>query len=112
MTMDYKKLFEPVALGLAATTIMTVPATVPTTLLRGAIVRVTNTTASPVAATLYAVPLTGANGITNAFFPGRSIAANDFIDVQVPQMKAGDFIQGFASAAGLNIQAVSGAYFS
>ncbi len=112
MTMDYRKLFEPVALGLAAATIMTVPATVTTTLLRGAIVRVTNTTAAPVAATLYAVPLAGAVGASNMFMAAQSVGANSSIEVQVPQMKAGDFLQGFASATGLNIQAISGAYFS
>jgi hypothetical protein len=50
--------------------------------------------------------------VTNSFYPGKSIAANDSVDIQVPQMKAGDFIQGLASATGLNIQAISGAYFS
>jgi hypothetical protein len=43
----------------------------------------------------------------------KSVPANDFVDVQVPQMKAGDFVQGFATAAAsLNIQALAGAYYS
>ncbi len=112
MPMSYTKLFEPVALGLAAATIFTVPSGAASTLLRGCIVRITNTTASPVSATLYSVPLAGANGATNNFFPGMSIGANSYQDVQVPQMKAGDFLQGFAGAVGLNIQAIAGAYYS
>lgn len=112
MTMQYTKLFEPVALGLAAATIFTVPSGAPSTLLRGAIVRITNTTAASVAATLFSVPAAGANGPANNFFPGMSIGANSFVDVQVPQMKAGDFMQGFGGAAGLNIQAIAGAYYS
>lgn len=112
MPMTYTKLFEPVALGLAAATIFTVPSGAASTLLRGAIVRITNTTAAPVSATLYSVPLAGSNGVTNNFFPGMSVGANSFIDVQVPQMKAGDFLQGFGGAVGLNIQAIAGAYYS
>lgn len=114
MSMEYKKLFEPVALVLTTpTTIFTVPTAVATTLLKGGIVRITNTTAGAVSATLYAVPLAGSAGVTNAFLSAGTVAANSYIDVQVPQMKAGDFLQGFATAAtSLNIQALSGAYYS
>lgn len=112
MPMQYTKLFEPVALGLTATTIYTVPSSAVTNLLRGAIVRITNPTATGVTATLFSVPAGGANGTTNNFFPGMSIGANSYIDVQVPQMRAGDFLQGFAAAAGLNIQAIAGAIYS
>ena len=114
MAMQYNKLFEPAALVLTTpTTILTIPATVASIMLRGGIVRITNTTAGPVAATLYAVPLAGAAGVTNAFLSAKSVPANDYIDVQVPQMKAGDFLQGFASAAAsLNIQPIAGAYYS
>ena len=114
MAMQYNKLFEPAALVLTTpTTILTIPSTVASTMLRGAIVRITNTTGSAVAATLYSVPLAGTAGATNAFLSAKSIPANDYVDVQVPQMKAGDFLQGFASAAtSLNIQAIAGAYYS
>jgi len=111
MTMQYTKLFEPVALGLAAATIFTVTGA-PSTLLRGAIVRITNATTGSLAATLYSVPKAGTNGATNVFFPGMSIGRESYIDVQVPQMKEGDFLQGFSSAAGLNIQAIAGALYS
>lgn len=113
MTMQYNKLFEPVLLAAAAATIMTVPPTVASTLLRGGILRLTNTSAAAVAVTLYSVPLAGANGAVNNFFPAKSIPANDYVDVQMPQMKAGDFLQGFASTANVvNIQPISGAYYS
>ncbi len=114
MTMQYSKLFEPVALVLTTpTTIVTVPATPSTTLLRGGIVRITNTTALAAVATLYAVPLGGTAGVTNAFMSNQSVSPNSYVDVQVPQMKAGDFLQGFAgTAAALNIQAIAGSYYS
>ena len=113
MAMQYVKLFEPVLLGATAGTVLSVPAMVATTVLRGGIVRLTNTSASPVAVTLYSVPAAGTNGAINQFFPAKSVAANDFIDVQMPQLKAGDFLQGFAStAAVVNIQPISGAYYT
>lgn len=114
MTMQYSKLFEPVVLVLTTpTTIFTVPSVVATTLLKGAVVRITNTTAGPVSATLHNVPLSGSAAAANICFPTTSIGANAYVDVQVPQMKAGDFLQAFASAAtSLNIQAIAGAYYS
>lgn len=114
MTMQYSKLFEPVALVLTTpTTIFTVPATPTSTLLRGAIVRITNTSAASAEVTLYAVPLGGSAGVTNAFVSKVSVGVNGYFDVQVPQMKAGDFVQGFAgTAAALNIQAIAGSYYS
>lgn len=113
MTMAYQKLFEPVLLGTGATTIFTVPGAVSTTLLKGGLVRLTNSGTVAVAATLYTVPIAGTSGVTNMMFPNKSIPPNDYVDVQVPQMKAGDFCQGLASVGGVvNIQAIAGAYFS
>ncbi len=108
MTMTYNKPFEPVLLAAAAATIFTSAG-----LLRGGIVRLTNTSALPVAATLYSVPLAGANGVTNQFFPGKSIGANDFVDIQIPLMKTGDFLQGFAATASvINAQLMAGAFYT
>lgn len=108
MTMQYQKLFEPAALGAASATIATA-----TALLRGAVVRLTNTSAAMVPVTLYAIPAAGAAGVTNQFFPAKSVPANDYIDVAVPQMKVGDILAGFAgTAAVVNIQAIAGAYYS
>ena len=114
MAMQYIKLFEPVAVVLTTpTTVFTVPATVATIMLRGGIVRLTNTTAAPAAVTLYAVPLAGAAGVTNQFLSAKTVPANDYVDVMVPQMKAGDFVQAFATvAAAVNIQSLAGAYYS
>lgn len=113
MGMSYSKLFEPTLLTATPATILTVPAGAASMLLKGAIVRLSNTSTSPVAVTLYSVPAAGSNGVTNNFFPAKSVPANDYIDVQVPQMKAGDFLQGSAVTAGVvNIQPIAGAYYS
>ena len=113
MGMTYPKLFEPVLLGTTAATIVTVPSGSASTLLKGGLVRLTNTSAAPVDVTLYTVPLAGSNGVSNSMFPGKSVLANDYVDVQVPQMKAGDFLQGFAATAGVvNIQPIAGGYYT
>lgn len=113
MSISYQKFFQPTVLGTAAATLMTVPATPATMLLRGARIRLVNTTASPVTGTLYAVPAGGTAGAGNAFLSAKTIAANDYLDIDVPIMGPGDFIQGLAgTAASLTAQAISGSYFA
>lgn len=113
MTISYSNFFAPTVLTTSAATLYTVPATPTTSLLRGGRIRLTNTTAGAVTATLYAVPSGGAAAAGNAFVSAKSIAANDYLDVDVPIMPAGAFIQGLASA-GTSITAhmVSGSVFS
>ena len=113
MTISYSSFFAPTVLGLAAATLATVPATPAATLLRGGRVRLTNTTGSAATATLYAVPSGGTAAAGNAFLSGKSIAANDFLDVDVPIMPAGAIIQGLAgTATAITAHMLSGSYFS
>ena len=99
MALTFVKLFQPALLATSAAAIYTVPSAPTTMLLRNGRVRLTNNATTAVAATLYAVPAAGAASNTNTFFPYRSIAPQDYIDVDVPQMAAGDAIHGLASAA-------------
>lgn len=113
MTISYSNFFSPTVLGTAAATLCTIPAAPNTTLLRGGRIRVTNTTAGPVTASLYAVPLAGTAADGNAFLKLKSIAANDFLDVDVPIMPAGAFIQGLAGTANsLTAHMINGSLFS
>jgi hypothetical protein len=113
MTISYSAFFAPVQLGAAAGTLFTVPATPTTTLLRGGRVRLANCTAGAITATLYAVPPAGTAAAANAFLSAKSIAANDYLDVDVPIMPAGAFMQGLASgAASITIHMIGGSYFS
>lgn len=113
MTISYSSFFTPTVLGVSAATLYTVPASPTTSLLRGGRIRLTNTTAGAVAATLYAVPLAGTAAAGNAFLSAKSIPANDYIDVDVPIMPAGSFIQAFAgSAASITAHMISGSLFS
>jgi hypothetical protein len=113
MAITYSNFFAPTVLGIAAATLFTVPTTPTTTLLRGGRVRMTNTTGVAQTVTLYAVPSAGAAGVGNAFLSAKSIAGNDYLDVDVPIMPAGAFMQGLASlAASITIQPLAGSYFS
>jgi hypothetical protein len=113
MTISYSNFFAPTVLGTAAGTLYTVPDLPSSNLLRGGRIRVTNTTGGPVTATLYAVPAAGAAADGNAFLKTKSIAANDYLDVDVPIMPAGAFIQGLAgAAASITAHMLSGGIYS
>ena len=113
MTISYSNFFAPTVLGTSAGTLATIPAQPTTTLLRGGRIRLTNTTGGAVTATLYAVPDAGSPAAGNAFVSGKSVAANDFLDVDVPIMPAGSTIQGLAgAAASITAHMISGSLFS
>ena len=113
MTITYSAFFVPTVLGVAASTLATVPVSPVGTLLRGGRVRLTNTTGAAVTATLYAVPAAGTAGAANAFLSAKSINANDFLDVDVPIMPAGAMLEGLASAAAsITAHMISGGLYS
>lgn len=95
MALFYSKFFEPVVLTTSAATLYTVPAN---QIMRGTVIRFTNTTAGIITFTCYAVPSGGAAGVGNSIVSGKAISPNDFFDLIIPTMKANDFIQALASA--------------
>lgn len=113
MTTSYSNFMPPTVLTTSAADLVTVAATPTTNLLRGGRMRLTNTTGGPVTATLYAVPSGGTASAGNAFVSGKSIGANDYLDVDVPIMPAGSKIQGLAGAAtSITAHMLSGSIFS
>lgn len=113
MALTFKKLFEPAQLTTGLVTYFTVAATPTTNLLRGARIRLTNTTAGAVSVDVHAVPVSGAAGDSNAVLKGFSIAANSYQDIDLPEMKAGDFMQALAgAAASISIHCLDGVIFS
>lgn len=113
MTISYSAFMPPTVLGVAAATLFTVPSSPASTLLRGGRIRLTNTTAGAVTATLYAVPLSGTASAANAFLSGKTIGANDYLDVDIPLMGPGAFVQGLAGAAtSITAHMISGSLFS
>ena len=113
MSITYSQFFAPAVLGTSAATLFTVPASPASTLLRGGRIRLTNTTALPVAVTLYAVPSGGTAAAGNAFVSAKSISANDYLDIDVPLMGPSGFVQGMAgTATSVTAHMISGSYFS
>lgn len=113
MAISYVKFFQPTVLTASLVTIYTVPTTPTSNLLRGTRIRLTNTTTTAKTARVHAVPNGGAAADGNAFFFDQTVPADAYVDIDVPIMAAGDFIQALASATpGVNIQAISGGIFS
>lgn len=113
MTVSYTQFFLPTVLGVAAAPLYTMPTLPATSLLRGGRVRFTNTTAGAVTVTAYAVPSGGAVAAGNAFVSGKTIAANDFLDVDVPILGPGGTLQALAGAAtSITAHMISGSLFS
>lgn len=98
MALTFVKLFEPVKLTAALATYYTVQATPTTNLLRSGRVRLTNLTASAAAVDIHAVPSAGAAGDSNAVAKNLAIPASSYLDVDLPVMKSGDFLQMKADA--------------
>lgn len=99
MALSFTQLFALQQVGNSPTTLLTVTATPSSNLLRNGRIRFSNTTGAAVTITAWCVPAAGAEGNANVFFPVKSVPANDYIDVDVPQAKAGDIIKAQAGAA-------------
>lgn len=113
MAISYSKLFQPTALTASAATLYTVPTVPATSLLRGARVRLTNTSAAAKTARLNAVPSGGAAADSNVFFADQTVPASGYVDVDVPIMGAGDILQASAAGGvGVNVQIIAGGVFS
>ena len=113
MTTSYSNFMAPTVLTTSAADLVLVPASPSATLLRGGRMRLTNTTASAVTATLYAVPSAGTAADGNAFVKAKSIPGNDYLDVDIPIMPAGSKVQGMASAAtSITAHMLAGSLFS
>ena len=114
MAITYKKLFQPVQLGIALATIFTNDTTPSNVLLRGGRVRLVNTSASAVAVELDAVPNGGTAGAGNRLMSTNyTVPANGWVDVDLPVMAAGDFLQGLAGVANVvTVHFMAGGLFS
>jgi hypothetical protein len=108
MAITYQRFFIPQLVPAADTLIYTVPTSPTTTVLKSFRVRLANTTAAAVAMTLNAVPSGGSAVTANNVFPAVSVGANDYIDVDVPDMAAGDSLHAMGGAVGVTISQLDG----
>lgn len=113
MTISYSNFFAPTVLGTSAGTLLTVPTSPSSSLLRGGRIRLTNTTATAATATLYAVPFSGTASASNAFLSSYSVPGNGYIDVDVPILPAGATVQALSgTASAITAHMVSGSLYS
>jgi hypothetical protein len=113
MALTISQLFTPVQLPASAAVLYTVPATPGTTVLKNGRVRLTNTTAGAVTATLYADAAASVSAAGNCFLSAVSIAAGASLDVDLPTMRAGDTLRGFAgSATSITMHEMAGILYS
>lgn len=101
MTVQVVQMFLPTELTTAAATLYTVPTLSSQTVLARGRIRFTNTSASAVTVTAFDVPSGGTEGTGNNFCPGLVIPPNQNLDLDVPVVAVGGFIQALASAAGV-----------
>jgi hypothetical protein len=99
MSITYQRFFEPQKIPAADTPIFTVPSTPTQTMLKSMRVRLANTTAAAASVTMYAAVGAAVGAAENTFLPGVSIGANDYLDVDVPDMAAGDTLRALGGTA-------------
>lgn len=114
MAITYKKMFQPVQLGVALATIFTNDTTPTNVLLRGARIRVTNVTGAAVSVQLNAVPNGGTASATNQITSANfTVPANGWQDIDLPVLAGGDFVQGLAGVANaVTVHFINGGLFS
>ena len=99
MALSIQQLFTPVQLAAAAAVLFTMPTTPSTSVLKNGRVRLTNTSGAAVPVTLYADAAATASGVANCCLSAVSIGANSYLDIDLPTLKAGDTLRGFAGTA-------------
>ena len=94
MTLTFSELFAPTQVDNAAPeTLITVPASPATSLLRNGRIRFANTTVLAATIKAWAVPTAGSPADGNVCLPTTSVAAMGYIDIDVPFIKAGGTLQ-------------------
>jgi len=109
MSVSIGVLFQPTVITASAATIYTVPGSPSTTTLINGRVRFTNTSNATQAVTWYAVPSGGTAGAGNCQGNAETLSANTHVDLDVPLMGPGGFIQALAgNASTVTMSALAG----
>ena len=99
MALTVSQLFSALQLPSSAAVLFSMPTAPASSVLKNGRVRLTNTSASAVPVTLYADTAANASGVENCCLSAVSIAASAYLDVDIPTLKAGDTLRGFAGTA-------------
>lgn len=113
MALTLAQLFTPVQLGNADAVIFTMPSTPASLVCQNMRVRLTNTDTVAHTVTLNVDASATPSSAANRCLSEKSIAGSDYLDVDIPVMKAGDTLRGLAdTAAKVTIHQLSGSYWS
>jgi hypothetical protein len=113
MSLTVTQLFAPTQLTTGNQIIYSVPSTPSTSVLKNGAVRFTNTSSAAVTVTAYACQQGSTPTAANAFANAESIAPNTHLDMPVPMLAAGGFIEASASAGtSVTMFALDGVLFS
>ena len=93
--LSYSRLFAPQQLGTSASSLFVLSSGT----LRNLSIKLVNTTGGAIQVTGYLIPSGGSASDTTTFLKDESIAANSYIEVNVPKMITSDDLQMLASAA-------------
>ncbi len=99
MPITYQRFFTPQQIPAADTVIYTVPTVPAQTVMKSLRVRLANTSAAAATVTLNAVPSGGASSAVNTCLPAVTVNAGDYLDVDVPDMAAGDALHASSGTA-------------
>lgn len=112
MALSIVQLFAAQVLPTVVGVLYSMPTDPTTSVLKNGRVRLTNTTAGALTVTMYAAPSATASAAGNCFLNAVSIAANGYLDVDLPTMKAGDTLRGLSSAGGITMHELGGVLYS
>lgn len=112
MTVQVIQMFAPTVLTTSAVTLYTVAGAPAVVFSRGRI-RFTNTTGSAQTVTAYGIPSGGAAAVGNCFCFQLSVPGGTNLDLDVPDLVLGGFVQALASAnTSITAHALDGILFS
>lgn len=113
MALTIAQLFTPIQLPTSVGVLYITPASPATTVIKNLRVRLTNTHTNAVAVTLYADAAAAPSANANCCLFSYSIAANNYVDIDIPTLRAGDTLRGFAgTATAVTMHEVGGAIYS
>jgi hypothetical protein len=100
MAITFSQLFAPNQVNNAAVeTLYTVPTTNATTIVRNMRVRFSNTSASACTIQAWAVPQSGSSSDSNCCLPETTLAAYNYMDLDIPVIAAGGTFRAQAGTA-------------
>lgn len=111
MAVQVLQMFPPTVLTTSAATLYTSSGLSSSITQQGRI-RFTNTSGAVVSVTAYAVPTGGTAGVGNCFCDAEAVPAGKSLDIDVPSLIFGQFVQALASAnTSVTVQAMAGVLF-